>query len=112
MPGTTGTRKPTSANARPSWRTTPTGRWTKPWPRRLRQSRKGAPPHPPQPPPRPFEFFPGCRPRSREGERDLLTPVARAGKHDGIVLLLYPPLGATPPCLEYECVEGGDLTGV
>ena len=50
--------------------------------------------------------------RSLERERDLLDHVTSAGKHDGIVQLLYTHLRANPPCLEYECVEGGDLTGV
>jgi hypothetical protein len=50
--------------------------------------------------------------RSLERERDLLDHVASAGKHDGIVQLLYTHLRSDPPCLEYECVEGGDLTGV
>jgi len=50
--------------------------------------------------------------RSLERERDLLDHVASAGKHHGIVQLLYSHLRADPPCLEYECVEGGDLTCV
>ncbi|MBM3651129.1 MAG: hypothetical protein FJX11_25425, partial [Alphaproteobacteria bacterium] len=50
--------------------------------------------------------------RSLERERDLLDHVASAGKHNGIVQLLYTHLRASPPCLEYEYVEGGDLAGV
>ena len=50
--------------------------------------------------------------RSLKRERDLLDHVASAGKHHGIVQLLYTHLRADPPCLEYEYVEGGDLTGV
>jgi hypothetical protein len=47
--------------------------------------------------------------KSLENELVLLD---RMGKTDGIVHLRYSHLRATPPCLEYEYVEGGDLTGL
>jgi formylglycine-generating enzyme required for sulfatase activity/serine/threonine protein kinase len=50
--------------------------------------------------------------KALERERDLLDHVAAAGRHDGIVQLLYAHLRAQTPCLEYEFVEGGDLAGV
>lgn len=47
--------------------------------------------------------------RSLRKEVDLLDRVAKQGRHDGIVELRYVHLEADPPCLEYECVEDGDL---
>jgi formylglycine-generating enzyme required for sulfatase activity len=58
-----------------------------------------------------FCLDPGAA-RSLERERDLLDHVSSAGKHEGIVQLLYAHLRANPPCLEYEFLEGGDLAGV
>ncbi len=45
-------------------------------------------------------------------EADLLGRVVRQGRHPGIVALLNTALSADPPCLMYEYVEGGDLTGL
>ena len=56
-------------------------------------------------------------PRSRHGrflrnEADLLGRVVSQGKHPGIVALLDTALESDPPCLKYEYVSGGDLTGL
>jgi formylglycine-generating enzyme required for sulfatase activity len=45
-------------------------------------------------------------------EADLLDRVMQQGRHPGIVPLLQTYLDADPPCLEYEYVEGGDLSGL
>jgi hypothetical protein len=45
-------------------------------------------------------------------EAALLGRVMSQGRHPGIVRLLHTYLGADPPCLEYEYVPGGDLTGL
>jgi serine/threonine protein kinase len=45
-------------------------------------------------------------------EAALLGRVASHGKHPGIVTLHHTYLGADPPCLEYEHIDGGDLTGL
>src|SRR5262245_15432317 len=45
-------------------------------------------------------------------EAAVLNQVMRQGRHPGIVALLHTYLGADPPCLEYEFVAGGDLTGL
>src|SRR5262249_39571235 len=45
-------------------------------------------------------------------EADMLDQVMRQGSHPGIVRLLNTYLSAEPPCLEYEYVEGGDLTAL
>jgi hypothetical protein len=45
-------------------------------------------------------------------EAGVLDRVMQAGRHSGIVPLLHTYLSADPPCLEYEFVEGGDLTGL
>jgi hypothetical protein len=45
-------------------------------------------------------------------EASVLDRVMRQGKHPGIVQLLRTYLSAETPCLEYEYVEGGDLTGL
>src|ERR1043165_7387926 len=50
--------------------------------------------------------------KSLENERTLLDHIASAGKINGIDQLHYTHLRATPPCLEYEYVEGGDLTSL
>ncbi len=47
-----------------------------------------------------------------ENEAAMLDLVMRRGKHPGIVQLLRTYLSAQTPCLEYEYVEGGDLTGL
>lgn len=45
-------------------------------------------------------------------EARLLDRLMLQGKHPGIVTLRQTYLSAEPPCLEYEYVPGGDLTGV
>lgn len=50
--------------------------------------------------------------RSLENEHNLLDHISRTGNIDGVVQLRCAHLRATPPCLEYEFVEGGDLTGL
>lgn len=45
-------------------------------------------------------------------EASLLSRVRQQGKHSGIVQLQHTYLAASPPCLEYEYVEGGDLAGL
>jgi formylglycine-generating enzyme required for sulfatase activity len=45
-------------------------------------------------------------------EAGMLDRVLRHGKHPGIVALLQTYLSADPPCLAYEYVAGGDLTGL
>jgi formylglycine-generating enzyme required for sulfatase activity/serine/threonine protein kinase len=52
------------------------------------------------------------RDRLLRHEASLLNQVMRQGKHPGIVPLLRTYLTADPPCLEYEYVEGGDLTAL
>jgi serine/threonine protein kinase len=45
-------------------------------------------------------------------EASVLDRVMHHGSHRGIVPLLQTYLGAATPCLEYELVEGGDLSGL
>jgi tetratricopeptide (TPR) repeat protein len=45
-------------------------------------------------------------------EAALLGRVMSQGQHPRIVRLLHTYLSANPPCLEYEYVAGGDLTGL
>jgi hypothetical protein len=45
-------------------------------------------------------------------EAGVLDRVMQHGRHPGIVPLLQTYLGADPPCLEYEYVEGQDLGGL
>jgi formylglycine-generating enzyme required for sulfatase activity len=45
-------------------------------------------------------------------EAALLGRIVSQGTHPGIVRLLHTYLNADPPCLEYEYVSGGDLTGL
>ena len=45
-------------------------------------------------------------------EARLLDRVMQVGERPGIVALKETYLGADPPCLEYEYVEGGELTGL
>jgi serine/threonine protein kinase len=49
---------------------------------------------------------------SLKRETTLLDRIQREGKHVGIVQLQHTFLSATPPFLEYELVEGGDLGGL
>jgi hypothetical protein len=50
--------------------------------------------------------------RTLRKEVELLDRVSRHGRHQGIVELRYAHLESTPPCLEYEYVEGGDLAAL
>jgi hypothetical protein len=43
-------------------------------------------------------------------EAEIVAQVLRHGRHEGIVPLLHTYLSADPPALEYEYVDGGDLT--
>ncbi|HXG10562.1 MAG TPA: serine/threonine-protein kinase, partial [Gemmataceae bacterium] len=45
-------------------------------------------------------------------EAAVLNQVMREGRHPGIVALQQSHLSAVPPCLAYEFVAGGDLTGL
>src|SRR5262249_5907756 len=45
-------------------------------------------------------------------EAAVLDRVLQQGSHPGIVPLLQTYLSASPPCLEYEYVAGGDLAGL
>jgi tetratricopeptide (TPR) repeat protein len=45
-------------------------------------------------------------------EADILDRLMRQGKHPGVLQLLRTYLSAETPCLEYEYVDGGDLTGL
>jgi serine/threonine protein kinase len=53
-----------------------------------------------------------ARDRLLKYEASVLNQVMRHGRHPGIVPLLDAYLGADPPCLKYEYVEGGDLSGL
>ncbi len=50
--------------------------------------------------------------KSLRNEAWLLERLEREGHHAGIVALRETYLTADPPCLEYEYVEGGDLSGL
>jgi formylglycine-generating enzyme required for sulfatase activity len=50
--------------------------------------------------------------RALFNEAGVLDRVMRHGRHDGIVQLQETYLSAAPPCLQYEYVEGGDLSGL
>jgi formylglycine-generating enzyme required for sulfatase activity/serine/threonine protein kinase len=50
--------------------------------------------------------------RSLRNEAALLGRVESQGKHPGIVRLLNTSLRSDPPCLMYEYVPGGDLSGL
>jgi serine/threonine protein kinase len=45
-------------------------------------------------------------------EAAVLNQVMSQGWQDGVVQLQATYLSANPPCLQYECVEGGDLAGL
>jgi formylglycine-generating enzyme required for sulfatase activity len=45
-------------------------------------------------------------------EAALLGRVIAQGKHPGIVPLLDTYINGDPPCIKYECVTGGDLSGL
>jgi formylglycine-generating enzyme required for sulfatase activity len=59
-----------------------------------------------------FCIDPTAKDRLLRHEARVLNQVMRQGKHPGIVSLLRTYLTADPPCLEYEFVEGGDLTSL
>jgi serine/threonine protein kinase len=59
-----------------------------------------------------FCLDPAARDRLLKHEAGVLNQVMRHGRHPGIVPLLDAALGADPPCLKYEYIEGGDLSGV
>jgi serine/threonine protein kinase len=59
-----------------------------------------------------FCLDPAARDRLLKHEAGVLNQVMRHGRHPGIVPLLDAALGADPPCLKYEYVEGGDLSGL
>ncbi|WP_020469450.1 bifunctional serine/threonine-protein kinase/formylglycine-generating enzyme family protein [Zavarzinella formosa] len=59
-----------------------------------------------------FCIDPSSKDRLLRHEAAVLNQVMRNGKHAGIVTLLHTYLSADPPCLEYEYVEGGDLTTI
>jgi formylglycine-generating enzyme required for sulfatase activity len=59
-----------------------------------------------------FCLDPGAKDRLLRHEAAVLNQVMRQGKHPGIVALQHTYLSADPPCLEYEYVAGGDLTGL
>ena len=59
-----------------------------------------------------FCLDPAAKERLLRHEAAILNQVMRQGRHDGIVPLLHTYLGADPPCLAYEYVAGGDLTGL
>lgn len=59
-----------------------------------------------------FCLDPAAKDRLLRHEAAVLNQVMRQGKHPGIVALQHTYLSADPPCLEYEYVAGGDLTGL
>jgi serine/threonine protein kinase len=58
-----------------------------------------------------FCLDPKAKDRLLKHEAVILSQVMRHGRHEGIVQLLHTSLGADPPFLAYEYVEGGDLAG-
>jgi serine/threonine protein kinase len=54
----------------------------------------------------------GAKERLLRHEAAVLDRVMRQGRHEGIVQLQHTYLGVDPPCLAYEYVPGGDLTGL
>jgi len=59
-----------------------------------------------------FCLDPAAQDRLLKHEAGVLNQVMRHGRHPGIVPLLDAALGADPPCLKYEYIEGGDLSGL
>ncbi len=59
-----------------------------------------------------FCLDPSAKDRLLRHEAAILNQVMRQGKHPGIVTLQHTYLSADPPCLEYEYVGGGDLSGM
>jgi formylglycine-generating enzyme required for sulfatase activity/serine/threonine protein kinase len=70
-------------------------------------------PHLPSEPPVALKFcLDEAAARMLRNEVALLDQVRRQGRHPGIVALLDTALNSDPPCLKYEYVSGGDLTGL
>ncbi|WP_406698341.1 protein kinase [Singulisphaera sp. Ch08] len=59
-----------------------------------------------------FCLDPAAKDRLLRHEARLLDRIMQIGVHSGIVALRDTYLKADPPCLEYEYVGGGELTGV
>jgi serine/threonine protein kinase len=59
-----------------------------------------------------FCLDPTARQRLLQHEAAVLNQVMQQGRHDGIVPLLHTYLGADPPCLAYEFIDGSDLAGL
>jgi hypothetical protein len=59
-----------------------------------------------------FCLDPAAKDRLLRHEAAVLNQIMRQGKHPGIVTLQHTYLSADPPCLEYEYVAGGDLSGL
>ncbi len=74
---------------------------------------KAVNPHVPSAAPVALKFcLDGVAARVLRNEAAILDRVMRHGRHPGIVELRHTYLNCDPPCLEYEYVEGGDLSGV
>src|SRR5262245_27471915 len=58
-----------------------------------------------------FCLDPAAKDRLLRHEAAILNQVMRQGRHPGSVQLRQTYLSADPPCLEYEYVPGGDLSG-
>jgi formylglycine-generating enzyme required for sulfatase activity len=59
-----------------------------------------------------FCLDPAAKDRLLRHEAAVLNQVMRQGRHPGIVALQHTYLSADPPCLEYEYVPGGALSGL
>jgi serine/threonine protein kinase len=59
-----------------------------------------------------FCLDPEARDRLLHHEATVLNQLMRQGRHPGIVPLLDAFLDTEPPCLKYEYVDGGDLSGL
>jgi serine/threonine protein kinase len=59
-----------------------------------------------------FCLDPAARDRLLRYEAGVLNQVMRQGRHPGIVPLLDAYLGTDPPCLKYEFIADGDLSGL
>lgn len=57
-------------------------------------------------------FFDNVATEFLRHEASVINQVMRQGKHEGIVQLRQSYLRASPACLEYEYVDGGDLAGL
>ncbi len=59
-----------------------------------------------------FCLDPEAKNRLLKYEASVINQVMRQGRQPGVVPLLDAALGADPPCLKYEYIEGGDLSGL